>query len=46
MRRKPKKTLNLPAKRDPYARELERAIYRQRRVNSAKVYSRKKREDV
>jgi hypothetical protein len=44
MRRKPKKTA--PAKRDPYARELEKAIYRQRRINSAKVYNRKKREEV
>lgn len=39
-----------PQKRDPYARELEKTIYRQRRLNSAKKYDRKKelkeREDV
>lgn len=46
--RRPKKDKqpSLP-KRDPYARELEKAIYRQRRLNSAKKYTRKiQREDV
>ncbi len=36
-----------PQKRDPYARELEKTIYRQRRLNSAKKYNRKmQKEDI
>ena len=44
--KRPKKDKQ-PPKRDPYARELEKALYRQRRLNSAKKYTRKmQREDV